>query len=221
MLPRVILHTEVSVDGRMDWMQDDGFLYYRVIDVWPIDAMLSGSATMLAAYPNPDSDVDRSAPLPQKAEGLQRLVVVDSRARIRSWRQIQQGEYWGDVVVLCSSATPQAHLTELAGMDIDTIVTGRDHVDLRRALEELHARYGIEVIRTDTGGILHGALLREGLVDEVSVLLNPTLVGGRSPRSLFVAPDLVSDDGMVPLKLMHCEVVEEDFVWLRYEVMKA
>jgi len=220
-LPRVILHTEVSVDGRMDWIQDDTFLYYRVIDVWSIDAMISGSATMLAAYPSPDSDADRAAPLPRKAEGLQRIVVVDSKGQIRSWRQIQRGEHWGDVTVLCSAATPQAYLEDLAEMGIDAIVTGDDHVDLRAALEELHTRYGIEVVRTDSGGILNGALLREGLVDEVSVLLCPVLVGGRSPRSFFVAPDLASRDGMLPLKLTHVDTLDDGVIWLRYQVTRV
>ena len=51
MLPRVILHNGVSVDGRMDWFNGDIGLYYELTARWPIDAILSGSGTMLAAYP--------------------------------------------------------------------------------------------------------------------------------------------------------------------------
>jgi len=36
-------------------------------------------------------------------------------------------------------------------------------------------------------GRLNGVLFRAGLVDEVSVLVNPCLVGGTSPRSIFRA----------------------------------
>lgn len=218
MLPKVILHTEVSVDGRMDWMQDDEFLYYRLIRDFAFDAMLSGSATMLVAYPDPDTEEDQVAPPPEKPQGLQRLVVVDSRGQIRSWHQIQQSEWWGDITVLCSASTPDEYRRHLAKLGIDTIVTGQDHVDLRTALEGLNERYGIEVIRTDTGGILHGILLREGLVQEISVLLNPTLVGGTSPRSFYVAPDLESKEGTIPLRLLHVEVLEENFVWLKYAI---
>lgn len=218
MRPRVILHTEVSVDGRMDWMQDDGALYYRLIGDWQVDAMLSGSGTMLAAYPSPDTPEDRAAAPPEKPAGLQRMVVVDSKGQLRCWRQIQQGEWWGPCTVLCSSATPQAYLDEAAALGVDVIVTGEDHVDLGAALEILHERYGIEVLRVDSGGILCGALLRAGLVDELSVLLNPSLVGGQSPRSFFVAPDLVSADGIIPLALQHMEAIEGHFVWLKYAV---
>jgi 2,5-diamino-6-(ribosylamino)-4(3H)-pyrimidinone 5'-phosphate reductase len=75
-------------------------------------------------------------------------------------------------------------------------------------------------VRVDSGGILNGVLLRAGLVDEVSLILNPCLVGGTSPKSLYVAPDLTSPEGVIPVKLTHVEQVEGDFVWLRYEVIR-
>ena len=165
MLPKVILHTEVSVDGRMDWMSDDNFLYYRMIADWKLDAMLSGSNTMQTAYPEPDTPEAQAAPPPEKAPGLQRLLVVDSRGRLRCWRQMQQSEWWGEVTLLCSRATPSDYVESVKCLGVDVIVAGEDHVDLRAALEEANARYGIEVIRTDSGGILHGALLRAGLVE--------------------------------------------------------
>ena len=51
------------------------------------------------------------------------------------------------------------------------------------------------------------------------MLVNPCLVGGTSPRSIFVAPDLTSPDGVIPLKLIHVETLQDNIVWLRYEVV--
>ena len=220
MLPKVILHTEVSVDGRMDWMLDDNFLYYRMIADWKLDAMISGSTTMLVAYPEPDTPEAQAAPPPEKAPGMQRHLVVDSRGRLRCWRQMQQSEWWGEVTLLCSHATPPDTIEAVKRLGVDVIIEGQDHVDLRAALEEARARYNIEVIRTDSGGVLHGALLRAGLVDEVNVLLNPCLVGGTSPRSMFVAPDLETKDGIIPLRLLEAKNIEGNFVALRYAVVK-
>ena len=219
MLPKVIIHTEVSVDSRMDHLGDDGFLYYRLISDWQVDAMLSGSNTMLKAYPN--SDIGDEPPPPEKSPDLQRHVVVDSRGRLQSWRQIQQSPWWGEVTLLCTKATPQAYIDQVASLGIDVLVAGEDRVDFSIALEMLNARYGIQIVRTDSGGILHGVLLRAGLVDELSVVLAPTLIGGISPASFFVAPDLESDAGVISLKLQHVENIEGDFVWLRYAVCKG
>ncbi|MBN1921099.1 MAG: dihydrofolate reductase family protein, partial [Anaerolineae bacterium] len=129
--------------------------------------------------------------------------------------------WWGEVTLLCSNATPLDYVAHVKSLGVDVIIAGDDHVDLRAALEEAHARYGIAVVRTDSGGILHGALLRAGLVDEVSVLLNPCLVGGASPRSTFFAPDLQSRDGVIPLQLLEVRTIEGDFIWLRYAVRQA
>jgi len=223
MLPRVILHIGVSVDGRIDWGQDDVGLYYELAARWNAEAMLSGSNTMLAAYAGqetpPEADL-ASGPKELHPLHVPFLVVVDSRGQIRNWPVVQREPYWREVVVLCSRATPPAYLDDLRECHLDTIVAGEERVDLRAALEELNARYGITKVRVDSGGILSGVLLRAGLVDEVSVLVGPYLVGGTSPRSMFVAPDLASPEGVIPLKLIAVEKMRGDIIWLRYEVVR-
>jgi 2,5-diamino-6-(ribosylamino)-4(3H)-pyrimidinone 5'-phosphate reductase len=123
------------------------------------------------------------------------------------------------VLALCSQSTPDTYLDYLQERHVEYIVAGQDRVDLRAALEELNARHGVQLVRVDSGGILNGVLLRAGLVDEVSVLVNPSLVGGTTPRSIFQAPDLTSAEGVIKLRLAHVEKMEGDVVWLRYEVI--
>jgi len=95
-----------------------------------------------------------------------------------------------------------------------------ERVDLRAALEELNVRYGVESVLLDSGGTLNGVLLRAGLVDEVSLLVAPCLVGGTTSRSFFRAPDLSSAEGVIPLKLAHVEQMGDGVVWLRYDVVR-
>jgi 2,5-diamino-6-(ribosylamino)-4(3H)-pyrimidinone 5'-phosphate reductase len=222
MLPHVIIHNGVSVDGRIDWFTPDIGLYYELASRWNVDAHLAGSTTIFTAeeeIPNEDEAVFKP---PQKDPSDPRplLVVPDSRGRVRNWHVLRQMPYWRDMVALCSHATPQAYLDYLQHRHIEHIVAGDDHVDLRRALEELNVRYAVKSVLVDSGGTLNGVLLRAGLVDEVSVLLHPCLVGGITPRSFFRAPDLTSPEGVIQLKLTHMEHVKDDIVWLHYEVMK-
>lgn len=218
MLPHVILHNAVSVDGRMDWPNVDLGLYYELAARWPVDAMLSGSQTILAAYAATPVDAPAAEPSPE-AQAL--LVVVDSRGRIHNWPQIRYSPYWRDAVVLCSRSTPIEYIDDLKQQGIAYIIVGDDRVDLCAALEELNARFGVKAIRVDSGGALNGALLRAGLIDEVSVLITPTLVGGSTPRSIFTAPDLTSPDGVVSLKLIQVEQLRGETVWVRYEIVKS
>lgn len=221
--PEVIIFNAVSLDGRMDGGVNETTmgLYYSLAARWNADAMLSGSNTMLAAFAG-----EEVSPIEQPQSGekelhplaIPYLIIVDSRGRIGNWRAIQAQPFWGEVIALCSQSTPGAYLEILQNAGVHHIVAGVEKVDFRQALEELNARFGIQRIRVDSGGILNGVLLRAGLVDEVSVLLTPTLVGGESPRSIFVAPDLVAPEQPIPLKLLHYEQVEENMLWLRYVV---
>lgn len=219
MVPRIVLHNEVSLDGRMDWITPDIGQYYELAGTWAADAILAGSETILKA---PDQVQDAEVTKPEVGDDqdesfLPLLVVPDSRGRIRNWDFWRYQPYWRDVVVLCSRATPSSYLEYLQEHSIDSITAGDDQVDLPSALEELATRYGTKLIRVDSGGTLNGVLLRAGLVDEVSLLIDPCLVGGTSTRSFFRAPDLEGPEELIQLKLIRYEEVKGGVIWLRYE----
>jgi 2,5-diamino-6-(ribosylamino)-4(3H)-pyrimidinone 5'-phosphate reductase len=222
MIPHVIMHVGASVDGRIDWGILPDSPYYGVIRSFHANVDLSSTGTILAA-PVPED--------PQSAYGevyeawsrltdKPRLAIVDSRGLVRCWEFLKKQPWWNGQVALCSEATPKDHLRYLADSGIDCVIAGQEKVDLLQALQELNTRYGTRIVRTDCGGTLNGVLLRAGLVAEVSLIVNPTLVGGTSPRTMFAAPDLMSEDGVVQLKLKSVERMNEDFLWLRYEVVR-
>lgn len=222
MLPRVVLHNAVSLDGRISGFEPDLVQFYEIASRWKEDATLAGADTLLSSTGDVLSEDETAFQPPGKATEDTRpiLAVPDSRGRVRIWHFLKTLPYWRDYVALCSHSTPGEYLDYLERRRIDCIVTGNDHVDLRSALEELNAQYGVKVIRVDSGGTLNGILLRLGLVDEVSILIYPSLVGGPIQRSVFHAPDLNSSDGAIKLKQTHIEQLEGDVTWLRYEVIK-
>ena len=222
MLPRVIVYNAVSLDGRIDWFTPDIGQFYGLAAHWQEDATLAGSETIVQAEQEaPEDEPSASAPGRPADDPRPLLVIVDSRGRVRRWHLWRSSEYWRDVVAVCSHSTPRKHLDTLGELQVPCIVAGTDRVDLRAALEELTTRFAVKTVRVDSGGTLNGALLRAGLVDEVSVLVHPCLVGGMTPRSWFRAPDLTTSEGVVPLKLTHTERLESDVLWLRYDVVKS
>ncbi|MGI5835975.1 MAG: RibD family protein [Chloroflexota bacterium] len=220
MLPKVVLYNAVSLDGRDDWIAPYLGQFYQMLSCWKEDATLAGADTLLVARDQQGGDEgdepqDRD---PQDTRPL--LVVVDSRGRVGNPSWLRKQPYWRDVVMLCSRSTPKDHLSYLDSKKVEYLVVGEEKVDLRSALEQLNELYGIRVVRVESGGTLNGALLRAGLVDEVSLMIAPTMVGGSAIRPLFRAPDLTSPDGVINLKLLQMEKLEEDCIWLRYEVVK-
>lgn len=223
MLPRIVLHNAVALDGRVDHLAPDLGLFYGLAARWHEDATLAGSDTLLAAPDGTVADgeaVPAAAP-PAPGDARSLLVAPDSRGRLRCWRALLASGIWRAGVALCSLATPPGHLDYLRRSGVEAITAGEDHVDLVAALEALAARHGVGVVRVDSGGTLNGVLLRLGVVSEVSVLVHPALVGGLTPGSIFRAPDLGPDGAAIPLRLRQVESLAGDVVWLRYDVGAA
>jgi 2,5-diamino-6-(ribosylamino)-4(3H)-pyrimidinone 5'-phosphate reductase len=224
MIPRIIIHNAVSVDGRIDNFDVDMALYYELAKTWNEDATLVGSNTILKAevqeeVPEEDESVFDSPEIdPEDNRPL--LVVPDAKGRVRIWHYIRKWPYWRHHIALCSKSTPKEYLDYLKKRHIECIIAGDEHVDLKTALEELNSRHEVKTVRVDSGGTLNGVLLRNGLVNEVSVLIHPNLVGSTSAGSVFHAPGLTSNEGGLNLKLIHLEEMKNDLIWLRYEVIR-
>jgi 2,5-diamino-6-(ribosylamino)-4(3H)-pyrimidinone 5'-phosphate reductase len=234
--PHVIVHNMVSIDGRTDHFAGDVGLYYELVAALPHDAVLSGSATFLSAAaaegihlsgedPLPTDDLEdpvpagTAAPDPTAVQAPL-LVIVDSRGQLTRFGWLTGTPYWRGLLIACSASTPPDHLGLLERHRIPFVIVGDDRVDLPRLLAVLATDHGIERVRVDSGGVLNGALLRAGLVDEVSLLIGAYAVGGRSPAGLFVA-DEPADGAVVPLELLAVERLRGDAVWLRYRVLAA
>jgi 2,5-diamino-6-(ribosylamino)-4(3H)-pyrimidinone 5'-phosphate reductase len=115
------------------------------------------------------------------------LAVVDSRGRIDAAgvEKLRNAGHWSDARVL------------------------RDARDrLGPALDELGAR----VVRVDSGGALNGALLRAGLVDEISLLVHPLLVGD--------APRWHGGAGSASFELLASSALDGGLAWLRYRAVE-
>jgi len=225
MLPKVILHTAMSLDGRITNFPADLELYYGLAAQWNPDAILFGSETVLAAAradPSlevpPEHEEMFTPPKDAKEDPRPLMVIADSRGRVRCWDALRKWPYMRDVLALCSSATPQEYLGYLKDHRIGTIIAGEDRIDMQTALESLNEIYGVKVLRVDSGGTLNSVLLHAGLVSEVSVLIHPFIAGGKADPSLSDPLKAGIADLQVPLRLQSMEAVGDGIVWVRYLV---
>ena len=226
MLPKVILHTATSVDGRITNFPANLELYYGLAAQWNPHAILFGSETILAAVRAdpllevPPEHEEMFLPPEDATDTRPLLVIADSRGRVRCWDAIRKWPYMRDVLSLCSHSTPQEYLNYLNEERIAAIVTGDDHIDMRAALEALNRKYGVKVLRVDSGGTLNSVLLHAGLVSEVSVLIHPFIAGGKADPTLSDPLKAGIAELQVPLTLKSAETVGEGIIWARYSVQE-
>ncbi|MGE5613444.1 MAG: RibD family protein [Bacillota bacterium] len=217
MRPKVIMHTQVSLDGCVRGFIDTG-VYYIVAAGLGADMVLFGSETVLTAVPEYPPETEKSFIKPADDPNDKRLMclVPDSRGRLRNLHVFRDSEYIRDFIVLVSESTPKSYLDYLSERNYDYIIAGSDHVDYAKALETLYDKYNCRVIRTDSGGILTNVLIEQGLVDEISLVISPCLVGTGEPhafRSLSL-PD------RIPLELTRCEQLDDNHLYVNYKVVK-
>ena len=225
MLPKVILHTATSLDGRITNFPADLELYYGLAAQWNPDAILFGSSTVLAAVrDNPLLEVPpEHEEMFTPAEGAVTdprplLVIADSRGRVRCWDAIRKWPYMRDLLALCSSSTPPEYLDFLTGHRIGMVIAGTDRIDMRAALEVLNRDHGVKVLRVDSGGTLNSVLLHAGLVSEVSVLIHPFIAGGKADPTMSDPLNAGIPELQIPLRLQSAEVVGDGIVWARYSI---
>ncbi|WP_348271414.1 dihydrofolate reductase family protein [Aureimonas sp. Leaf460] len=202
--PRVICHMMSSLDGglhpshytespvgaKKEW----DAAYEAVHETLGGDAWLVGRVTMAEmakGEPHPPSDhASIERPIHIANRGAERYAIaVDPSAKLH----FRKADINGDaVIVLLGSEVLDAHLAELASDGISYVVAGDRQIDLFESLKTLRAEFGIERLLLEGGGGINGSFFAAGLVDELSLIVAPTLVG-RINEQGFVA---YGDEGL-------------------------
>ena len=143
------------------------------------------------------------------------LVVIDSRARVRWTSSEQDGT---KLAILMSSTTPAAYRQFLREHDVPYFEIGDGRVDLRQALHRLGEAFGVDRIVSNAGGVLNGALLRAGLVDEIDIQFLPAVLGRAEAPAIFEGYDFGASGSARDLRLISTETRADGSVFARYAV---
>ena len=217
MLPKVIIHNSVSLDGSLTDFEPNMALHYQIAGNYKPDAHLIGSNTVKVGTelygegvpPEEKKDFEK----PKRAGSLPYWVIPDTGGALKGLlHTCRRFEFCKDVVVLVSEAAPREYLEHLEERNYDYHVVGKKHVDLEKALEILSVKYGVKTLLADTGRVLGNLLLNKGLASEISLLIHPVLVGNKSYNMFSNVNKTFS------LKLDKTEILDKGYVWLVYTV---
>lgn len=123
------------------------------------------------------------------------------------------------ILVILTEQVPDSHLAGLRGEGISYIFAGKTEVDLALAFETLSRELGIRNLLIEGGGGANGAVLRAGLLDELSLVISPTIDGSTGAPTVFNSGDV--DLGPAPVEgmtLASHQVLDGGAVWLRYKM---
>lgn len=185
MKPELIIHNSVSLDGSLTGFMPDMELHYRIAGEYKPDAHLIGTDTIITGNEMFSTGIPPEEPAdffdPQRSAEYPWWVIVDSAGRLKgTLHTCRRFEFCRDVIILVSAATPSEYIDHLRERNYRFVLTGKDKVDLEAAFDQLSEKFRVRKILTDTGKILGNLLINRGLVNEISLLIHPLIVGEKS-----------------------------------------
>ncbi|AKB13518.1 2,5-diamino-6-(ribosylamino)-4(3H)-pyrimidinone 5'-phosphate reductase [Methanosarcina thermophila] len=222
MIPKLIVHNSISLDGSTTGFEANLDIHYKLLSSYLPDAIIVGSNTAKTGTQffcetiPPEEESDFRKPEIQPDDPRAYWLIADSRGILEGLLHVfRRSDYGKDVIVLVSEKTPEGYINYLKERNYDFIRAGADRVNIRHALEIANERYGFELIASDSGGVLNSILLEHGLVEEISLIINPVIVG-KNGTNLFRT--LEKSD--IRLELLKNQIVEKQCVHLVYRVLK-
>jgi len=175
------------------------------------DAILTGIGTVKTD--NPQMTI-RDLPSIQEAVRQPLRVIVDSRLK-SDFNAIIFNQP-GDTLIATLNTE---HDSGVENVKIKSFASKNDKVDLLQLLKYM-ADQEINEVQVEAGATLNGALLSEGLVDELVVYMANILMGD-SARGIFNLPELTAMDEKLKLHCLDVRQIGEDFRFImRPEIVK-
>jgi len=217
MLPKVIIHNSISLDGSLTNFEPNMELHYQIAGNYKPDVHLIGSNTVKVGIelygegvpPEEKKDFEK----PKRDKNFPYWVIPDTEGALKGLlHTCRRFEFCKDAIVLISEKTPKEYIEHLKERNYDYYVVGKKHVDLKKSLELLSTKYRVKKVLADTGRILSNLLLDQGLASEISLLIHPIIVGNK-------AYNIFSNiNSTINLKLQKKETLDKGYVWLIYKV---
>lgn len=235
MNPKIICHIMSSVDGRLlteRWTEPfNGKSKGELMGVYAAigrklnaDAWMFDKNTLQEGYfPKKFHTSDKTPlahPIPYLAHktSSRLFVVIDPDADILYESSAVRGDR---IVTVLPETAPAAYLEYLQQRDISYLFAGVKGDELNAAMKALAETFGVETLSLQGGGIIDGAFLQAGLIDELSLVIYPGIDGSASSPSIFeyIGREQAPARGQ-SLELLSAETVQDGVVWLRYKFHK-
>jgi len=228
MKPYVICHMCTTIDGRIlgsRWADlpaaiRSGKLFETTAASFGIGAWLVGTTTMKEFA----AGNFKLKPARQQIERVDHLanpkaksfaIGADAKGVLRYKRNDVDGDH---VVLLVSQLVSNDYLAHLRAAGVSYLFCGRDRVDVRIALNKIAGVLGLRKLLLEGGGTFNGAVLKAGLIDEISQVIVPMIDGGVGVAGICDIPGKAPSKSAATLRVIEHKKLPGGVNWFRYRV---
>lgn len=231
--PYIMCHILCSLDGKIagPFMETPavgaaGAEYARLRAEWEPDAMLYGTTTtkeftggrtpvLTAGAEAPEGDYAAPHTLRQY------YVSLDAAGEI-AWESgvfRRPGRPDCHVIEVLTGQTPAAYRAYLRERGVSYLIAGEASLDCAAAAQKLYRLFGIERLMLCGGGAANWSFLRQGMMDELSLVLAPAADGEPASPSVFSRMGGLAETAPAQFRLKAVEQLG-DSVHLSYRVSR-
>ena len=230
MRPYVICHMCTTIDGRIlgdRWgklpsYKHESDLFETTAASFGIGAWLVGTTTMdefdaqKSKLPTAPRSFVRTDHIANKS--AKRLAIgSDAKGVLRFKKSAVKGDH---VVLLVTDRVGNDYLAHLQTAGVSYLFCGQKQIDLHRALQKLARAFKLRKLMLQGGGKFNGAMLKAGLVDEISHITVPVADGGVGISSFFDISGDPPPKAAATLRLISHKQLRGSVIWARYRVVR-
>jgi 5-amino-6-(5-phosphoribosylamino)uracil reductase len=141
---------------------------------------------------------------------------ADAKGVLRYKRNHVDGDH---IVLLISELVSNDYLAHLRSAGVSYLFCGRDHVNVGTALRKIGDVLGIRKLLLEGGGTFNGAVLKAGLIDEISQVIVPVIDGGAGVTGICDIPGKTPKSAGATLRVLSHKKLPGSVNWFRYRVV--
>ena len=156
---------------------------------------------------------------PNKIDVL-RFVIIDNKPHLKKSGIKYLSKKLKDLYIVTTNTKHPA--TKLSSLGNVHVVRYKNKINFSDLFKRLKVEYGADRVTIQSGGTLNSILLREGLIDELSLVIAPALIGGKDTASLVDGESIKSEKDLSmtkTLKLKEVTKLENNYLHIVYEVL--
>lgn len=232
--PYIICHMLQSIDGRISGQffrdsrtQQLAKIYREMSTQFEADAILYGSVTIEELYTD-GKIIDLDAINENTAiqgdyivdtDSKKWIVVIDPKGTL-GWDQsvLRKSRLRNkNIVVILLETVSKNYLMYLQKLGISYILGGKDTIDLPSVVATLHDKCKIEKLLLQGGGIVNGSFINADLVEELSLVIAPTLSVEDVATCFEASSYVIGPATLVKYQLKELDTLPASGVWLNYQ----
>jgi 2,5-diamino-6-(ribosylamino)-4(3H)-pyrimidinone 5'-phosphate reductase len=148
------------------------------------------------------------------------FVIIDNKPHLNSRGLVYLTKWVKTLYLVTNNKNHPAF--KLANIENIKIIYCPGKINFENLFIKLKKDYKIKKITIQSGGTLNSELLRKKLIDRISLVIAPCLIGGKDTPTLIDGESIKSEKELINIKalrLKECNVLKNSYLHLVYDVV--